>query len=556
MHDHSGTVSRIRVAQIAVVFLYLIVYVAPLSIRPLSSPDEVRYGAIAHEMLTSGDWVSPTFNGVRYFEKPALGHWLNAASFAAFGENAFALRFPSALATGLTALILFFLSRRFASTAAATLTAAIYLTTLLVGGVGTLAILDSFLTLFTTAALAAWYFALEETRSLPRLRYLVYCGAACAGAFLAKGFLGWLIPALVAGGHLCARRQWRAFATLAWVPVGVALLSAAPWAILVHLREPDFWHYFFWVEHIKRFAAEDAQHARPPWFYVVYLPLMAWPWILSWPTALRGLFARMRQDSFVLYLVLWFALPFIFFSITRGKMLTYVLPCFPALSILLAIGLERLVAQAERTPLRAAVISLAVIQALGLAGILAAQAGAFGFPPYAEAELLKVGALCTLLTSSVAVSAFAARAARTDVRIAAISIGAAVLLLLFQIAIPQRALDVAAPVSALTNYTPSRDAVLISDAQRFGTIAWAFKRDDVYVVSAGEIAYGLSYPEERYRELDGTMLRELIATSHPNHDIVIICKSETAREIMPDLPPAMTRTVHGSTVVLELARAK
>jgi 4-amino-4-deoxy-L-arabinose transferase len=322
------------------------------------------------------------------------------------------------------------------------------------------------------------------------------------------------------------------------------------------LREPDFWHYFFWVEHIKRFAAEDAQHARPPWFYVVYLPLMAWPWILSWPTALRGLFARMRQDSFVLYLVLWFALPFIFFSITRGKMLTYVLPCFPALSILLAIGLERLVAQAERTPLRAAVISLAVIQALGLAGILAAQAGAFGFPPYAEAELLKVGALCTLLTSSVAVSAFAARAARTDVRIAAISIGAAVLLLLFQIAIPQRALDVAAPVSALTNYTPSRDAVLISDAQRFGTIAWAFKRDDVYVVSAGEIAYGLSYPEERYRELDGTMLRELIATSHPNHDIVIICKSETAREIMPDLPPAMTRTVHGSTVVLELARAK
>ncbi len=93
--------------------MFLVLYVLPLGVRPLVIPDEARYAEIPREMLASGDWIVPRLNGLRYFEKPPLGYWLNAAAIWLFGENAFAIRFPSAVAAGLTAVLLFVWARRF-----------------------------------------------------------------------------------------------------------------------------------------------------------------------------------------------------------------------------------------------------------------------------------------------------------------------------------------------------------------------------------------------------------------------------------------------------------
>ena len=73
------------------------------------TPDEFRYGEIPREMIETGNWVVPKLIGVRYFEKPVMGYWLSAASIMIFGENGFAVRFSSALTTGLAAFLLFFL---------------------------------------------------------------------------------------------------------------------------------------------------------------------------------------------------------------------------------------------------------------------------------------------------------------------------------------------------------------------------------------------------------------------------------------------------------------
>jgi 4-amino-4-deoxy-L-arabinose transferase len=80
----------------------------PLGNISLFTPDETRYAEIPREMIVSGDWVVPHFNGLRYFEKPVFGYWANAVSILLFGGNNFAVRLPSTLSVGLSAFHIFY----------------------------------------------------------------------------------------------------------------------------------------------------------------------------------------------------------------------------------------------------------------------------------------------------------------------------------------------------------------------------------------------------------------------------------------------------------------
>jgi 4-amino-4-deoxy-L-arabinose transferase len=538
-----------RRGALALVVLYALLYLLPLGSRPLSSPDEVRYGEIAREMLASGDWVSPHFNGVRYFEKPAPAHWLNAISLGALGENTFALRLPVALATGLTALIVFLLARRFVGRSAAALATAIFLTTFLVAGVGTFALLDAFLALFLTAALAAYYVALRETGPGTRRAWLCACGAACGAAFLVKGFLALAIPVIVVGPYLAAGRRWRTLLSSPWWPIAVAAIVALPWSVLIAVREPDFWRYFFWVEHVQRFTAQDAQHAAPIWYYFAWLPLTGWPWIVLLPAAVIGLKRGASDRDFAGYLVAWAVLPLLFFSLSSGKLATYLLPCFAPLSILLAVGLERYLAAglARAWRIAAAVIALAFATVLVL--VVLAQAGALGSVPYAADEGARLGVLLVSLVAGTAGGLVALVSRSPRLRVTAVVVAGAVLLVPLHFALPRQALDNIAPGGAVTRYAnASPDTILVADAPLFGTVAWTLKRADVYVLSPGEIDYGLSYPEARHRLLDGPAFVALLEANRGRRDVLVICEASTEAALRPSLPGGAQRSQHGKVV--------
>ena len=533
---------------LVLVALYLLLYLLPLPMRPLASPDEVRYGEIAREMLVSGDWVSPHLNGVRYFEKPALGYWLNALSLAVFGENSFALRLPVALATGLAALIVFGLARRFLGASTAVLATAIYLTTFLVAGVGTFALLDAFLALFLTAALAAYYVALRAAPA-ERRAWLIACGAACGAAFLVKGFLALAIPVIVAAPYLATTRRWRDLVTSPWWPIAVAAVVVLPWSVLVHLREPDFWRYFFWVEHVQRFTADDAQHAAPFWYYVAYLPLTGWPWILLLPAAAIGLRRSGGDRDFVGYLVIWAALPFLFFSASSGKLATYILPCFAPLSILLAAGLERyLVAGYTRAwRLAAALVALAFVAVLAL--LLAAQNGALGAVPFGAGEGGRLAVLAGSLAAGVAGGIAALASGQARIRIGGVALAGVALLVPLHFGLPQQALDNFAPGGAVARYATGADAVVVSDAPLFGTAAWVLKRTDIYVASPGEIDYGLSFPEAKQRLLDGPAFAALLAANRGRRDVLLVCVPSTEQDLKAWLPSGARREQQGNVIV-------
>ena len=56
--------------------------------RPLWDIDEGMHAHTSKQMVLTGDWVTPTMNGERFYDKPPLFNWLVAISRASCSATA------------------------------------------------------------------------------------------------------------------------------------------------------------------------------------------------------------------------------------------------------------------------------------------------------------------------------------------------------------------------------------------------------------------------------------------------------------------------------------
>ena len=327
-----------------------LVFFVRLDATGLWAPDEPRFAQVAEEMRTlpSGavDLVVLRLNGEPYTQKPPLYYWLAAAFGSASGHvGEIAARLPSVLA-GLACIWLTFqfalrLTRR---PAAAVLSAAMLVTVFRFVHLTRRAGLDVLLTCFILVALLALYELRDAKRDRSRWFYALHVSLGLA--VLTKGPVGLLpIPAfavfLLLQGNLRGFRNvfpWWSFAlsigpALAWIATAVALTPAGFFEAAV-------------VDNLfGRFFAGTA-HIRPWTYYFVHFPLEFLPWTLVWPLAgihyVRTNRERPESDQHTgtRLLVVWIAFCFVFFTISAGKRGLYLLPTYPALSILCGTALE------------------------------------------------------------------------------------------------------------------------------------------------------------------------------------------------------------------------
>lgn len=477
----------------------LLFFLVPLGLHGLWIPDEARYAQISQAILHSGDWVSPHFLGLRYFEKPIAGYWLVALGQMLFGENLFGARIASVVVTLASTLLVLFIGRRmWPDSRRGEVAALLYASFALIAGQAGYSNMDPQFTLWTNLSIAALWLAFQAEDRRGRLLAWSLLGAACAMGFMTKGFLAGLLPVLVALPYVFWLGRWRELFGYGPLAVLVAVLLSLPWGLAIYAREPDFWNFFFWHEHIQRFAGEDAQHARPFWFFVPLLFASAMPWALLIPSAFARGWAQRRQ-SHAVFLLLWFAMPFLFFSVAKGKLPTYTMPCFAPLALLMA---DALLAALESGRLRVLRLNgwLNLLGGLlGLAGLVFMQ---LHKPVYHHQtpSVLLVGLVCLVWAFCGGL-----QLARPRALWAAPAVAVWLLVAAAPAALPEKIVNSKMPDQFIAQYQDqlaSAHTLLSNDLGAASALAWRTGRADVQLLNTvGELKYGLSQPDAKGRTL-------------------------------------------------------
>ena len=319
--------------------------------------DEAVFAEATKEMVLSGDWITPTYNGANRYDKPILFYWLMAASYHIFGMNEFGARFPSAFTGALLSLSIFFFLRRYAGRETALHAALSFVLSLYFFVYSHAAVTDMVLTLLITLSLFSFFLSLSRTGDAAGKahRYLYGFYLFSALAFLTKGLIGIVFPFCIAAAYMVITRGPKGIRKLLNAKATVLfLLVSGPWYLAEFaVNGRDFFDQFFMKHHFMRYTGVISGHRGPFFYYIPALIIGLFPWIVYLPAgirdALRGDRVRaVSADSagrssgempLGLFALVWLGLIFVFFSFSTTKLPNYILPAVPAASILIGYGM-------------------------------------------------------------------------------------------------------------------------------------------------------------------------------------------------------------------------
>jgi 4-amino-4-deoxy-L-arabinose transferase-like glycosyltransferase len=330
------------------VLLMTAVWFGNLEYRKLVRPDEGRYAEIAREMATSGDWVTPRLNDIKYFEKPALQYWITAGAYRLFGEHHWTARLWSALTGFLGIFFTAFAATRLFGREAGLLTAAVLGSSLLYTLIAHMNSLDMGMTFFMGGALMSFLLAQQDAASARTNRLWMHVAwAALAFSVLSKGLMGIVLPGAVMVLYTFIERDfglWKRLHLFSGILLFMAI--AAPWFITVSIANPEFFHFFFIHEHFERFLTKTHGRYEPWWWFIPVLAAGILPWLITLIDSLARAWkvepAAAQRFKPKRFLLIWAVFIFVFFSLSGSKLASYILPIFPALALLIGEHLSRI----------------------------------------------------------------------------------------------------------------------------------------------------------------------------------------------------------------------
>ncbi|HDR9499838.1 glycosyltransferase family 39 protein [Burkholderia cepacia] len=353
MNDTPSRLPLNRITLVLLVVALAIVWFAPLGLRHLIPSDEGRYAEMAREMFVTGDWITPRYNGYKYFEKPPLQTWMNALTFAWFGIGEWQARLYTALASFAGVLLVGFTGARLFNPLSGFLAAVVLAASPYWNLMGHFNALDMGLAFWMALSLCSLLLAQRPgLRPAAARGWMWACWAAMAFAVLSKGLVGLILPGAVLVLYTLIARDWALWKRL-YLVSGLVIFFAivTPWFVLVQQRNPEFFNFFFIVQQFRRYLTPEQNRPGPLYYFVPVLLVGFLPWLsVAWQSIRHALRMPRQPNGFspMLVLLIWSAFIFLFFSASHSKLISYVLPVAPALALIIGAYLPLMTADRFR----------------------------------------------------------------------------------------------------------------------------------------------------------------------------------------------------------------
>lgn len=355
--DILGVLGTHRYFLILAILAAILVF-SPLRTGDLTGYDDAQYAHMAKDILRTGDWLVLHSNGEPALENPPMFEWMQAGLFAAFGFSDALARLPSAVCGLGTILLVYWLARKLTGdSATAVLAMLVMATTLYFLKYTARGMTDVPFTFFVLCAVCAW------SRTTDDPRWYLAVGAATALAQMTRSMMGLALPAIFVLHLMVSRRR----PPLGWaIPaLIVAYLPLVSWyAYLIDVFGARFVQvHSLWLRNEVYGSLSPAWRRYTGAFeYPWMLAKSYWPWL---PAMAAGMVVVIRRKDHKLWLlIVWVGVVFVLCAATRSRVLRYMLPAYPAFSILAALGLMHFVPERYlRVGLRIAlpVMALAVV---------------------------------------------------------------------------------------------------------------------------------------------------------------------------------------------------
>jgi 4-amino-4-deoxy-L-arabinose transferase-like glycosyltransferase len=349
------------------------VFVLYLGANSIWDANEAFYVETPRQMVLTGDYLNPSFNGLPRFNKPVLSYWIVAGLYKVFGVSVTVER--AGMAAGAVGIMVaaFLIGRAMRSTRTGLLAALMIATAPRLVMFARRIFIDVYVTLFMSLALAG--FVMAERHPEHRRRWLLLTYVAMGLGVLTKGPVAIVLPALAAGLWLAIERRLSDLRRL-WLLPGAAIVLAIvlPWYAADYAQHG--WTHiarFFLGENLGRYATSMTSGDRGVWFYLPVLLGDLFPWapliVIPLAVAWRGRRADESRPHASIRRLLWCWIVVIVaaFSFSNSKEDLYILPVVCAVAALVA----DMFADADAPPGLGFAVAAVSVVCVGLGGAVA-----------------------------------------------------------------------------------------------------------------------------------------------------------------------------------------